>query len=72
MWGHDEQAKTGPRNKSRLGTGIESRFGTEEMKQIAVLMARVVSNIGNTEVRDQVAGEVRSMSSRFPVPGIDD
>lgn len=58
----------------RLGTpAVTTRgFGTEEMKQIAMLMARVVGSIGNKEVQNQVAGEVRSLSSRFPVPGIDD
>jgi len=58
----------------RLGTpAVTTRgFGTEEMKQIAAMIVRVVSDIHSTDVRNEVAAEVLHMTSRFPVPGIDD
>jgi len=58
----------------RLGTpAVTTRgFGAEEMKQIAAMMVRVVSNIHSTDVRNEVAAEVLGLTSRFPVPGIDD
>ncbi len=58
----------------RLGTpAVTTRgFGAEEMKQIAAMIVRVVSNIDNTDVRNEVAAEVIGLTSRFPVPGIDD
>lgn len=57
----------------RLGTpAVTARgFGTEEMKTIASLMVKVLSNPGDPSVQKQVKEEVLQMCSRFPVPGID-
>jgi glycine hydroxymethyltransferase len=64
-----------PRTTSgiRLGTpAITTRgFGSEEMKHIAALMVKVITNIDNGNVQNQVRNEVSQMCSRFPVPGID-
>ena len=58
----------------RLGTpAVTTRgFGTEEMKRIASLVVRVITNIGNVDIQKQASQEVSQMCSRFPVPGIDD
>jgi glycine hydroxymethyltransferase len=58
----------------RLGTpAVTTRgFGTEEMKRIAALIIKVISNIDDLKVQKQVKEEVGEMCSRFPVPGIDD
>jgi len=58
----------------RLGTpAVTSRgFGKEEMKQIASLIVRVITKIGDKDVEGQVREEVRQLCQRFPVPGIDD
>ena len=58
----------------RLGTpAMTSRgFGQEEMKQIVSLIMKVITNIKDSDVRQQVGNEVRELCSRFPVPGIDD
>ncbi|MBI4266795.1 MAG: serine hydroxymethyltransferase [Chloroflexi bacterium] len=58
----------------RLGTpAITTRgFGKEEMKRIAALVVKVISNIGNQSVQGEVRQEVAGMCQRFPVPGIDD
>jgi glycine hydroxymethyltransferase len=57
----------------RLGTpAVTTRgFGTEEMKRIASLMVRVINNIDDVNIQNQVKEEVSEMCSRFPVPGID-
>jgi len=57
----------------RLGTpAVTSRgFGAEEMKHIASLVMKVIANIGNLDVQEQVSQEVSQLCSRFPVPGID-
>ena len=58
----------------RLGTpAVTSRgFGAEEMKHIASLVVRVITNIGDLDIQEQVSQEVSQLCSRFPVPGIDD
>jgi glycine hydroxymethyltransferase len=57
----------------RLGTpAVTSRgFGKEEMKTIASLIVRVITNIGNTDIENEVHQEVKKICSRFPIPGID-
>jgi glycine hydroxymethyltransferase len=58
----------------RLGTpAVTTRgFGVEEMKHIAGLIMKVITNIGNPGIQRQVRGEVSEICPRFPVPGIDD
>jgi len=58
----------------RLGTpAITTRgFGSEEMKHIASLIVKVITNIGSQDVQNQVSHEVSQMCCRFPIPGIDD
>ena len=57
-----------------LGTpAVTSRgFGAEEMKHIASLIVKVITNIGNLDIQKQVKQEVSQICSRFPAPGIDD
>lgn len=52
----------------RLGTpAVTTRgFGKEEMKRIASLIMKVISNIGNLDVQNQVKEEVSQICSRFP------
>ncbi|MDD5509510.1 MAG: serine hydroxymethyltransferase [Dehalococcoidales bacterium] len=58
----------------RLGTpAVTSRgFGREEIRKIASLIFKVITNIGNSDIPDQVGREVSQICERFPVPGIDD
>jgi glycine hydroxymethyltransferase len=58
----------------RLGTpAVTTRgFGKEEMKQIASLVVKVLSNPGNKDIENEVKQEVSRICSRFPVPGITD
>ena len=58
----------------RLGTpAVTSRgFGAEEMKHIASLVVKVITNISDLDIQEQVSQEVSQLCSRFPVPGIDD
>jgi len=58
----------------RLGTpAVTTRgFGRDEMKHIASLMVKVINNIGDLNIQNQVRDEVSQICSRFPVPGIDD
>ncbi len=57
----------------RLGTpAVTTRgFGKDEMKRIAELMAQIITNIGDSDVRLRAREEVSEMCRRFPVPGID-
>ena len=57
----------------RLGTPATTTrgFGTQEMKQIASLIARVLSNIGNDKVRKEVSEQVAGMCRKFPAQGTD-
>jgi len=56
----------------RLGTpAVTTRgFGTEEMKHIASLIARVLSPSGDKQAQKQVRQEVQEMCQQFPIPGL--
>ncbi len=58
----------------RLGTpAITSRgMGEEESKRVANMVSRVLADLEDKDAHRQVAGEVRELTSHFPVPGIDD
>jgi glycine hydroxymethyltransferase len=58
----------------RLGTpAVTTRgFARDEMKYIASLIVRVITNIADLNVQNQVRQEVGQLCCRFPVPGIDD
>ena len=55
----------------RLGTpAVTSRgFGTGEMAQVAAMIVRTLSNLGDDGVAKDVSDEVGELTSRFPVPG---
>ncbi len=65
-----------PRTTSgvRFGTPAATTrgFGTEEMKQIAALIVKVIKNIDNKKVIEAVRQEVAQISKHFPIPGIDE
>jgi glycine hydroxymethyltransferase len=56
----------------RLGTpAVTSRgFKDKEIRLIAHLIVRVLSNLGNEKVYDEVRHQVSEICNRFPVPGI--
>ena len=56
----------------RLGTpAVTSRgFGPAEMKRIAQLIIKVVSNIGDEKTYHEARQEVEDISGPFPVPGL--
>jgi len=58
----------------RLGTpAVTTRgFGKEEMKQIAAMIIKIITNIDNPKIQREAREEVSQICSRFPVPGIDD
>ena len=58
----------------RLGTpAVTTRgFGSEEMKLIASLVLKVITNIDNQDIQNQVSQEVSQICQRFPVPGVND
>jgi glycine hydroxymethyltransferase len=57
----------------RLGTPAVTTqgFGTQEMKQIASLITKVLSNSDNKKAQKEVSEQVTSLCHRFPTPGID-
>ena len=57
----------------RLGTpAVTSRgFGAAEMKVVASIIVRLLSNPGDEELQRNVKEEVEELTSRFPVPGLD-
>jgi len=58
----------------RLGTpAVTTRgFDSGEMKLIASLVVKVITDIGNLDIQNRVSQEVSQLCHRFPVPGIDD
>ena len=58
----------------RLGTpSLSSRgFGTDEMVQIARFIVRVLTNLGDSHVEEEVRRGVMELTSGFPVPGLDE
>ena len=58
----------------RLGSpAVTSRgFGEAEMKEVARLISRVLTNIDDPGEWQKAAAAVKDLTSRFPVPGIDD
>ena len=56
----------------RLGTpAVTSRgFGEKEIKQVAQLIVRVLSNLANKKAYKEVRLQVSEICNRFPVPGI--
>ena len=57
----------------RLGTpAITSRgFEEEETKRVARLIVDTLTNIGNESAKKRISEEVKALTSKFPVPGID-
>ena len=57
----------------RLGTpAITSRgFGETETRQVARLIVEALTSMDDDKVQLRVADEVKDMTSRFPVPGLD-
>ena len=47
-------------------------FSVDEIPHIAPLGVKVMTNIGDRHIQQQVSQEVSQLCSRFPVPGIDD
>ena len=58
----------------RLGTpAVTSRgFGIKEIKHIAALVVKVITNVNDLDIQEQVSQEVGQLCSRFPILGIDD
>lgn len=58
----------------RLGTpAVTSRgFGCEEMKQVARWIIKVLGNIDDAGVENEVHADVLALCQRHPVPGIDE
>ena len=57
----------------RLGTpAITSRgFRSEDVAQVAELIVRVLTNVGDQKVEAEVKEEVKRLASSFSVPGLD-
>jgi glycine hydroxymethyltransferase len=58
----------------RLGTpAVTTRgFGAKEMKHIASLIVKVISNIDDSDIEKQIREEVSQICRRFPISAIDD
>ena len=57
----------------RLGTPAITTRGLQEedTREVGRLILRVLQNLGDSSIEDQVRYRVTAMSERFPVPGID-
>ena len=57
----------------RFGTpAVTTRgFGKAEMKQIAQIIYKVITNPVDTDIENQARQEVSQICARFPIPGID-
>ena len=57
----------------RLGTpAVTTRgFGPDEMRLIAGLIVKMLTNVGDEKTHNEVRQEVAAISNRFPVPGLD-
>ena len=57
----------------RLGTpSVTSRgFGPDEIKEIARVIAGIILNIDDQQLKDNARESVKNICSRFSVPGID-
>jgi glycine hydroxymethyltransferase len=57
----------------RLGTpAVTTRgFGPGEIKQIANMIVKVLSSIGDASVKKEVSQQVADLCQRFPVPGME-
>ena len=57
----------------RFGTpAVTSRgLGKEEMKTLAGWIVKVLTNMGDQNIKKQINEEVKHFCERFPVPGID-
>lgn len=58
----------------RVGTPATTTrgFGPEEMRQIGRMIAEILHNPDDETIRARVAEEVRDLTSRFPLPGVDE
>lgn len=56
----------------RLGTSaVTTRgFGVEETKLVARLIARLLSQVGDARVRQEVRLQVEGIAAKFPLPGV--
>ena len=65
-----DPAKPAVTSGIRVGTAAVTTRGMKEpeMALIADFMTRIVENLGNTEVYEQVHKEVKALAARFPMP----
>ncbi|MBO7742256.1 MAG: serine hydroxymethyltransferase [Victivallales bacterium] len=65
-----DPAKPAVTSGIRVGTAAVTTRGMKEpeMALIADFMTRIVENLGNTEVYEQVHNEVKALAARFPMP----
>ena len=47
------------------------KFKEDDAKEVAQLIVRVLTNMGDKTVKQQVAQDVKDLTAKFPVPGLD-
>ena len=47
-------------------------MGEEDTREVARLIVRTLGSIGDESAMSQIRDEVRQLSNRFPVPGLDE